>query len=110
MKHKITFLLHSKFESLDLSGPCSAFNLVNELYDSRYDIAVVSAAGGSITDRAGLSVNTEKFRTSPKTKQFWSLGGRPRIFTNWIPKPRNYSPNTLIIQFVWRVFVLEHSF
>ncbi len=75
MKHKITFLLHSKFESLDLSGPCSAFNLVNELYDSRYDITVVSAAGGSITDRAGLSVNTEKCRDVAGNETILVVGG-----------------------------------
>jgi transcriptional regulator GlxA family with amidase domain len=75
MKHKITFLLHSKFESLDLSGPCSAFNLVNELYDSHYDITVVSEAGGSITDRAGLSINTEKYRDVAENETILVVGG-----------------------------------
>jgi transcriptional regulator GlxA family with amidase domain len=75
MKHKVTFLVHPKFESLDLSGPCSAFNLVNELYDGRYDINVVSAAGGQIIDRAGISINSEKFVGVVENGTILAVGG-----------------------------------
>jgi transcriptional regulator GlxA family with amidase domain len=75
MKHKITFLVHSKFESLDLSGPCSAFNLVNELYDDCYTINVVSATGGAIVDRAGLSINSEQFTDVVENETILVVGG-----------------------------------
>lgn len=61
MKRKVIFFVYPEFELLDLSGPCSAFNLVNELYGGHYEFSVVSATGGAILDRAGLSIATEKF-------------------------------------------------
>jgi transcriptional regulator GlxA family with amidase domain len=60
MKRKIIFFVYPEFELLDLSGSCSAFNLVNELYGGQYEFSVVSATGGAILDRAGLSIATEK--------------------------------------------------
>ncbi|TLG72807.1 GlxA family transcriptional regulator [Methylocystis sp. B8] len=75
MKHKVTFLVYPKFESLDSSGPCSAFNLVNELYDSRYIINVVSATGGPIIDRAGVSINSEKFTDVVEDGKILAVGG-----------------------------------
>lgn len=75
MKQKITFFVYPEFELLDLSGPCSAFNLVNELYGGLYDLRVVSVAGGSILDRAGLSINTEKFTEIGENETLLAVGG-----------------------------------
>jgi len=75
MKHKLTFLVYPKFESLDLSGPYSAFNLVNELYDCHYTLNVVSAEGGSITDRAGLCINSEMFAGITENETLLVVGG-----------------------------------
>jgi transcriptional regulator GlxA family with amidase domain len=75
MKHKITFFVHPQFELLDLSGPCSAFNIVNELHDGHYDFNIVSAAGGSIIDRAGLSINTERFSNVGGNETILVVGG-----------------------------------
>jgi transcriptional regulator GlxA family with amidase domain len=60
MKRKIIFFVYPEFESLDLTGPCAAFNLANELSDAGYDINVVSATGGPIIARAGLSIESCK--------------------------------------------------
>lgn len=75
MKHPVTFLVYPKFESLDLSGPCSAFNLVNELFEDRYILNVVSAAGGPIIDRAGVSVHSEKFTGVVEAGTILVVGG-----------------------------------
>ncbi|MDD4915718.1 MAG: GlxA family transcriptional regulator [Methylococcales bacterium] len=61
MKRKIIFFVYPNFESLDLTGPCAAFNLANELSDAGYDINVVSATGGPIIARAGLCIESCKF-------------------------------------------------
>lgn len=61
MKRKIIFFVYPNFESLDLTGPCAAFNLANETSDAGYDINVVSATGGPILARAGLSIESSKF-------------------------------------------------
>ncbi|WNV06264.1 GlxA family transcriptional regulator [Candidatus Methylospira mobilis] len=60
MKRKIIFFVYPEFESLDLTGPCAAFNLANELSGAGYGINVVSATGGPITARAGLSIESCK--------------------------------------------------
>lgn len=43
VKHTIEFFVYPKFELLDLSGPCAAFNLANELYAANYRMRVVSS-------------------------------------------------------------------
>lgn len=75
MKRKITFFVYPKFELLDLSGPCAAFNFANEFYEARYDIGVVSVTGGSITDRAGLRIGTEKFAGIKDHETILVVGG-----------------------------------
>ncbi|MDD2768600.1 MAG: GlxA family transcriptional regulator [Methylococcus sp.] len=75
MKRKITFFVYPQFELLDLSGPCAAFNFANEFYDAQYDINVVSATGGSIVDRAGLSIGTERFAGTEDHETILAVGG-----------------------------------
>jgi transcriptional regulator GlxA family with amidase domain len=75
MKRKITFLVYPQFELLDLSGPCAAFNFANELYGAQYAIGVVSVTGGSITDRAGLSIGTERFTGTEDHETILAVGG-----------------------------------
>ncbi|MDT4291692.1 DJ-1/PfpI family protein [Methylomonas sp. MO1] len=75
MKRKIIFFVYPEFELLDLSGPCSAFNLVNELYGGQYEFSVVSATGGSIKDRAGLTMASEKFAEVGDNETIVAVGG-----------------------------------
>lgn len=75
MKRKIIFFVYPEFELLDLSGSCSAFNLVNELYGGQYEFSVVSATGGSIKDRAGLSMASEKFAEVGDHATIVAVGG-----------------------------------
>ncbi len=75
MKRKIIFFVYPEFELLDLSGPCSAFNLVNELYSGHYEFSVVSATGGAILDRAGLSITTERFAEVGGNETIVAVGG-----------------------------------
>ncbi|ARN79788.1 GlxA family transcriptional regulator [Methylocystis bryophila] len=89
MQHKVTFLVHPKFESLDLSGPCSAFNLVNEFYDSRYAINVVSAEGGEIIDRAGIIINSKKFADVAENETILVVGGPAAHLLELDPATKN---------------------
>ncbi|WGS84017.1 DJ-1/PfpI family protein [Methylomonas sp. UP202] len=75
MKRKITFFVYPEFELLDLSGPCSAFNLVNEFYGGHYEFSVVSATGGAVLDRAGLSLASEKFAEVGDNETIVAVGG-----------------------------------
>lgn len=75
MKHHITFFVHPQFELLDLSGPCSAFNLANELYGGGYVLTTASASGGPISDRAGLSLHTQRFYRIAENQTLLAVGG-----------------------------------
>ncbi len=75
VKRKITFLVFPHYELLDLSGPASAFNLANELFDAQYIIRVVSAEGGLVTDRAGMSIATETFVDVEEGETIIAVGG-----------------------------------
>lgn len=75
MKRQITFFVYPEFELLDLSGPCSAFNLVNELYGGQYQFSVVSVTGGAIKDRAGLSIATERLAEVGDNQTIVAVGG-----------------------------------
>lgn len=75
MRRTITFVVHPGFELLDLSGPCSAFNLASELYGARYDIKVASVAGGPVRDRAGVTVASERFGKIGRTETILAVGG-----------------------------------
>jgi len=75
MKRKIIFFVYPEFELLDLSGPCSAFNLVNELYGGQYEFSVVSATGGAIKDRAGLTMASEQFAEAADHETVVAVGG-----------------------------------
>ncbi|WP_426991395.1 GlxA family transcriptional regulator [Methylomonas sp. CM2] len=75
MKRQITFFVYPEFELLDLSGPCSAFNLVNELYGGQYQFSVVSVTGGAIKDRAGLSIATERLAKVGDNQTIVAVGG-----------------------------------
>lgn len=59
MQRTIAFVVHPGFELLDLSGPCSAFNIASELYGAQYRIRIVSVTGGPVRDRAGVSIASE---------------------------------------------------
>ena len=80
MQRKITFFVYPKFELLDLSGPCAAFNLANELNGANYDIKVVSTVGGSIIDRAGVSIGTERFTEIGGNETILAVGGPTAYF------------------------------
>lgn len=75
MKQKITFLVHPQYELLDLSGPCSAFNLANELYGAQYLVNVVSALGVPVKDRAGVVVETQRFASIEENETVIAVGG-----------------------------------
>jgi len=75
VKHTIEFFVYPKFELLDLSGPCAAFNLANELYAANYRIRVVSSKGGGVRDRAGVSIDTERFTTVEDDGTVLAVGG-----------------------------------
>lgn len=75
MKRKITFLVFPHYELLDLSGPASAFNLANELFDAQYSIHLVSAKGGLVTDRAGMSIATKAFVDIEEGETIIAVGG-----------------------------------
>lgn len=75
MKQKITFLVYPQYELLDLSGPCSAFNLANELYGAQYAVDVVSALGGPVKDRAGVVVDTKRFTSIEANETIVAVGG-----------------------------------
>lgn len=75
IKRSITFIIHPGFELLDLSGPCSAFNLASELYGADYPIRIVSATGGPVCDRAGVSVASEDFSRIGDSHTLLAAGG-----------------------------------
>ena len=56
--HRIAFLVSPAFGPLDLTGPMSAFTLARCVHGAPYEIAVVSAAGGTVTGHSGLMVAT----------------------------------------------------
>jgi transcriptional regulator GlxA family with amidase domain len=75
MTRTIVFVVHPGFELLDLSGPCSAFHLARELYGAEYGIKVVSASGGPIQDRAGVTVESERFGATGPAETILAVGG-----------------------------------
>lgn len=75
MKHAISFIVHPGFELLDLSGPCSAFNLASELYGAQYQIRIISVTGGPVLDRAGVSISSEDFRQIEGSQTILAAGG-----------------------------------
>jgi len=75
MQRSITFIVHPGFELLDLSGPCSAFNLASELYGADYRIRVVSVSGGPVVDRAGVSIASEAFGQVGPSHTILAAGG-----------------------------------
>lgn len=75
MKRTISFVVHPGFELLDLSGPCSAFNLASELYGAHYQIRIVSVAGGPVVDRAGVSIASEAFGQVGPSHTILAAGG-----------------------------------
>lgn len=60
---------------LDLSGPCSAFNLASELYGAEYHIKVVSVTGGPVRDRAGVTIASEGFGDVGQNDTVLAAGG-----------------------------------
>lgn len=54
----IWFVVFPGFELLDLSGPRCAFNLASEMHHARYEVHVISAAGGLINGAAGIRIET----------------------------------------------------
>ncbi|RTL53161.1 MAG: GlxA family transcriptional regulator [Rhodocyclaceae bacterium] len=75
MARIISFIVHPGFELLDLSGPCSAFNLANEFFGARYQIRIASVTGGPVVDRAGVSVASEDFRQIGQSHTILAAGG-----------------------------------
>lgn len=61
---RILFIVYDQFELLDLAGPSSVFNGINALLKcTSYDIHILSAAGGLLSARSGIEVNTQKIET-----------------------------------------------
>lgn len=54
----IWFVVFPGFELLDLSGPRCALNLASEMHHARYDVRIVSAAGGLICGAGGIRIET----------------------------------------------------
>jgi len=54
----IWFVVFPGFELLDLSGPRCAFNLAAEMHHARYEVQIVSAAGGLVSGAGGVKVET----------------------------------------------------
>lgn len=75
MPHIVTFVVFPQFEMLDLSGPCAAFHLVNELAGLHYHIQVVSTGGGWLADRCGLGIQTEPITQVPECHTLMAVGG-----------------------------------
>jgi len=75
MTRTIVFVVHPGFELLDLSGPCSAFHIAQELYGADYRIRVVSIAGGPIRDRAGVVITSEEFGEIGARDTVLAVGG-----------------------------------
>jgi transcriptional regulator GlxA family with amidase domain len=75
MKRTVSFIVHPGFELLDLSGPCSAFNLASELYGAQYRIRIISMAGGPVRDRAGVSIASEDFGQIGDSHTILAAGG-----------------------------------
>lgn len=75
MRHTITFVVHPGFELLDLSGPCSAFNLASELFGAQYQIQIASTGGGPVRDRAGVDVASEDFSRIGPSHTILAAGG-----------------------------------
>lgn len=75
MQKKVTFVVYPNYELLDLSGPASAFHLVNELYNARYAINVVSAHGGIVVDRSGLGMQTNCLAVAEEGETILAVGG-----------------------------------
>ncbi len=75
MQRTISFVVHPGFELLDLSGPCSAFNIASELYGARYEIRIVSVDGGPVRDRAGVSIFSEAFSQLGRSHTLLAAGG-----------------------------------
>jgi transcriptional regulator GlxA family with amidase domain len=75
MKRTISFIVHPGFELLDLSGPCSAFNIASELYGAAYHVRVISVAGGPVRDRAGVVIESEHFGEIRHCDTVLAVGG-----------------------------------
>jgi len=75
MKRTISFIVHPGFELLDLSGPCSAFNIASELYGAAYHVRVISVDGGPVRDRAGVVVESEHFGEIGHSDTVLAVGG-----------------------------------
>lgn len=75
MKRIISFIVHPGFELLDLSGPCSAFNIASEIYGAQYEIRIVSVEGGPVCDRAGVSIFSEAFDQVERSHTLLAAGG-----------------------------------
>ncbi|WP_428334043.1 GlxA family transcriptional regulator [Novosphingobium sp.] len=54
----IWFLVFPGFELLDLGGPLCAFALASDFHEARYDVHIVSAAGGLVSGAAGVTIAT----------------------------------------------------
>lgn len=75
MKRIVSFIVHPGFELLDLSGPCSAFNIASEIYGAQYEIRIVSVEGGPVRDRAGVSIFSEAFDQVERSHTLLAAGG-----------------------------------
>lgn len=75
MTRTVAFVVHPGFELLDLSGPCSAFNIATEMYGADYSIRVVSSSGGPVRDRAGVSIDTARPEAADSGATVIAVGG-----------------------------------
>lgn len=63
--HRIAFAVHRGFEILDVAGPSSALNSANRALRWKAkqpfnEIDLVSGAGGRVTSRSGIAVDTQR--------------------------------------------------
>lgn len=71
----ICFIVFPGFELLDLSGPRCAFNLASGTHHARYDIRIVSAAGGLIEASGGMGIQTAPAPASGFVDTVVAVGG-----------------------------------
>ena len=67
----IAILLFEDFETLDVFGPVEIFGRLQELYS----IEFYSQTGGSITNRHGVRILTEKLEGTPLTPEIFLVPG-----------------------------------
>jgi len=75
MTLKITFVVGTAFELLDLSGPMSVFQSALAYHGAPYEVALVSSEGGRVLSSHGLAVDTAPSAHAPPSDTIVAVGG-----------------------------------